>query len=95
MSKKVRLEEQEYFEVMVISFRSGFQIYHNVKLVRILSKEYNLIIMVDYMPVLGELDGALSIVTENEETNIEHVRGFYVMRNNMLKILIREDSHVE
>jgi hypothetical protein len=95
MAKSTWAEEKKYFEVIVISFKNGFQIFHNVRLVRLISKRYNLLIMVDYMPVLGEMEGSLTIVSENQEVRMDQVKCFYVMRNNMLKVLIREDSHVE
>jgi len=95
MSNEVLSADKKYIEVIVISFKSGFQIYHNVKLIRLLSKQYNLLMMVDYMPVVGELDGKLVIVSEKEEVCFDHIQGFYVMKNNVFKLLVREASHVE
>ena len=95
MAKSVATNEKKYFEVIIISFENGFQMYHNVKMVRIKSKDHNLLIMVDYMPVLGELDGSLTIVSESQEVVMDNLKCFYVMKNNVLKVLIREDSHVE
>jgi hypothetical protein len=51
--------------------------------------------MVDYMPVVGELEGKLVIVSDDEEVSFEDIRGFYVMKNNVFKLLVKEDSHVE
>jgi hypothetical protein len=95
MARGVRTEENKYFEVIIISFRDGFQMFHNVRMARIKSRDYNLLIMVDYMPVLGELDGSMTIVSESQEVVFENLKCFYVMKNNVLKVLIREDSHVE
>ncbi len=89
------VEEKKYIEVIVISFQSGYQIYHNVRLIRLKSKQYNLLIMLDYMPVVGELDGEISIVSDTDEIKLENVQGFYVMKNNVFKLLIKEDLHVE
>jgi len=95
MAKKAQVEEKKYIEAIVISFQNGFQIYHNVKIIRILSKKYNLLIMVDYMPVVGELEGNLVIVSDSVEVSLENIQGFYVMKNNVFKLLIKEDYHVE
>ncbi len=95
MAAKTFEEEKKYIEVIVISFQSGYQIFHNVKLIRLKSKKYNLLIMIDYMPVVGELDGDISIVSETDEIKLENVQGFYVMKNNVFKLLIKEDLHVE
>lgn len=94
MAKEAR-DIKKSIEVIIISFQNGFQIYHNVKIIRLYSKEYNLLMMVDYMPVVGELEGRLVIVSEEEEVTLDNVRGFYVMKNNVFKLLIKEDSHVE
>jgi hypothetical protein len=95
MAKRTLPEEKKQIEVIIISFQNGFQIYHNTKIIRILSKQYNLLIMVDYMPVVGELDGKLVIVSEEEEVSFENIRGFYVMKNNVFKLLIEENTHAE
>ncbi|MFT4145824.1 MAG: hypothetical protein QM644_15335 [Mobilitalea sp.] len=94
MAKEAR-EIKKSIEVIIISFQNGFQIYHNVKIIRLVSKEYNLLMMVDYMPVVGELEGKLVVISEEEEVTLDNVRGFYVMKNNVFKLLIKEDSHVE
>jgi hypothetical protein len=95
MAKEVKATENKYIEAIIISFRNGSQIYHNVKLIRLLSKDYNLLMMVDYMPVVGEVNGKIVIVSDNEEVTFDHIQGFYVMKNNVFKLLVREDSHVE
>lgn len=95
MAKEAKALLNKYIEVIIVSFRNGFQIYHNVKLIRLISKQYNLLMMVDYMPVVGELEGKLVIVSDNEEITFDHIQGFYVMKNNVFKLLVREDSHVE
>jgi hypothetical protein len=95
MTKRTLSEEKKQIEVIIISIQNGYQIYHNTKVIRILSKQYNLLIMVDYMPVVGELDGKLVIVSDEEEVSFDHIRGFYVMKNNVFKLLVEENVHAE
>ena len=95
MAEKAFEEQKKYIEVIVISFQNGYQIYHNVKLIRLKSKTYNLLIMIDYMPIVGEIDGDISIISDKEEIRLENFQGFYVMKNNVFKLLIKEDLHVE
>ena len=95
MAKSTLSEDKKQIEVIIISFENGFQIYHNAKIIRILSKQYNLLIMVDYMPMVGELDGRLVIVSEEEEVSFDNIQGFYVMKNNVFKLLVKENSNAE
>lgn len=95
MAKPIQAVGRKYIEAIVISFKDGYQIYHNVRLIRILSKKYNLLMMVDYMPVVGELDGDIVIVSEDDEVIMNDIHGFYVMKNNVFKLLVREDIHAE
>jgi hypothetical protein len=95
MAKTVQNAVKKSIEAIVISFRNGYQIYYNVKLIRIVSKKYNLLIMVDYMPIVGELDGDIEIVTENDVVSMKNINAFYIMKNNVFKLLIREDTHAE
>ena len=95
MAERAIEEQKKYIEVIVISFQNGYQIYHNVKVIRLKSKTYNLLIMIDYMPIVGEIDGDISIISDKEEITLESFQGFYVMKNNVFKLLIKEDLHVE
>ena len=95
MAKTVQNAVKKSIEAIVISFRNGYQIYYNVKLIRIVSKKYNLLIMDDYMPIVGELDGDIEIVSENDVVSMKNIKAFYIMKNNVFKLLIREDTHAE
>lgn len=95
MAKTVQNAVKKSIEAIVISFRNGYQIYYNVKLIRIVSKKYNLLIMVDYMPIVGKLDGDIEIVSENDVVSMKNINAFYIMKNNVFKLLIREDTHAE
>ena len=95
MAKTVQNAVKKSIEAIVISFRNGYQIYYNVKLIRIVSKKYNLLIMVDYMTIVGELDGEIEIVSDNDVVSMKNINAFYIMKNNVFKLLIREDTHAE
>lgn len=84
----------KHMEAIVISLHDGYKIYHNVNLIRIKDKNYNLLVMVDYMPIVGELDGSLSIVSDEEEVRVDNITGFYFIKSNVFKLLIKEDDYV-
>jgi hypothetical protein len=94
-AKETKAAVKKHMEVIIVSFHNGFQIYHNIRVIRVLCKTYNLLIMADYMPLVGELDGKLVIVSDSEEVCFENMQGFYVMKDNVFKLIVKEDSHVE
>lgn len=86
--------ETKRMEAHVSNFRNGLRVYRNVWAVRIQSRDYTLLIMEDYLPTIGEVDGRVCILTEEDEYRLEGVRGFFCQRENLFELLIEEDSHV-
>lgn len=82
-------------EVRVSSFENGLEVYHNVQLIRVKSAKYNLLIMEDYLPVIGQIDGSVSFVGEEKEYSIENIQGFFCHKHNVFSLLIKERSHVD
>ena len=81
----------------VLGFKEGLQAFEHVELVRIVSDKYNLLILKDYMPVLGETHGKVEIVQEDGDRTetYEEIDGFFIHRNNEFELLITEDDYVE
>lgn len=69
----------------------GLKEMEGVRLIRIKSREYNLLIMEDYMPVIGEIDGDVTIVAEGEEYRVQGITGFFSHRKNLFSLMISED----
>lgn len=74
----------------IISMEEGLREMEGVRLIRIKSKEYNLLIMEDYMPVIGEIDGDVTILSE-EEYKVSGITGFFSHRKNLFSLMISED----
>jgi len=85
---------KKYIETIIISFDSGFRIFHDTKMIRLKSKNSNLLIMIDYMPTVGELEGSIEIISDNEVFKMEDVSGYYVVKNNVFKLLLREEKSI-
>lgn len=111
-------QQEKRIEAIVISYKEGFTVYHNVKMIRLKGRDINLLIMPDYMPTVGEINGMVEILCEefstgyvdssflghstelgNDEKNakkcirLESVSGFFVVKNNVFKLLQKEDSY--
>lgn len=79
-------------QVRISSFKRGFHVYNNVNLIRIKSKEYTLLIMADYLPTIGEIEGDVSFVCNTEETVIQDIRAYYMHKANVFSLMIEEAS---
>lgn len=80
----------EGIKVRIFDLNKGLVEYEHIKIVRILSKDYNLLIMQDYLPIIGEIEGDIDI--KNEELNLTYnnIEAFYVNSNNVFNLMIRE-----
>lgn len=84
-------EEVKTNEMKVRVFSlDGLKEYDDVKIVRIVSKDYNLLIMKDYLPIIGEIDGNVDIKSDKEEINLKNIKAFYMNSNNEFNLMIRE-----
>lgn len=93
------LQPDKRIEAIIISYNDGFTVYHDVKMIRLKGKDINLLIMADYMPTVGEIDGDVELVREDSFKGgiviLKQVSGFFVVKNNVFKLLLREDNHVQ
>ena len=84
-------ENNESHEMKVRVFSlDGLKEYENVKIVRIVSKDYNLLIMKDYLPIIGEIEGNVDIKSDTEEVNLKDIKAFYMNSNNEFNLMIIE-----
>lgn len=76
--------------VKIFDLNRGLIEYEHMKIIRIISKDYNLLIMQDYLPIIGEIDGSIEI--KNEEINLSYkkINAFYMSSNNVFNLMIKE-----
>lgn len=79
-------------KVLVLDIEKGFKEYEDVRTVSIKSKNYTVMIMLDYAPTIGDIDGSLSLLLESNEIYYEHVKGFYHVNKNEMTILITSNE---
>lgn len=80
----------EHFKVRIFELNHGLREYDEIKVVRITSKDYNLLIMVDYLPLLGEFDGNIDIKGKDVDLSFKNIKGFYMNNNNVFNLMISE-----
>ncbi len=62
----------------------------NLKFIRIKSSKYNLLVMRDYMPNIGEVDGDVTFEGEDGVREFLNIKGFYMHKKNEFELLIKE-----
>ena len=81
--------ENKGITVNVFELKSGLTVYENVSYVRIISKDYNLLVMLDYMPIIGEIEGRVDIKIPDREISFENIKASYMNSNNVFNLMIQ------
>lgn len=76
--------------VKIIDEEVGIRRIERVKAIRIQSDEYVLLMMEDYSPTLGEIEGKITFITAEDEIIYDKVKGFYRLSGNEFSFVIRE-----
>ena len=63
-------------KVKVFDIRNGMRVYDNIKIIRIISKDYNLLIMKDYLPIIGEIEGSVDIKNDVVNESFKNIKAF-------------------
>jgi len=79
--------------VNVFDLKSGLTTYKNVSYIRITSKDYNLLVMLDYLPIIGEVKGKVDIKLEDEEINFTNIKASYMNSNNVFNLMIQGEEN--
>ena len=88
----VNVGSGEGFKVRIFDLNTGLTEYEHIKIVRIVSKDYNLLIMEDYLPIIGEIEGSIDIKGEDVDLNYSKIKAFYMNSNNVFNLMIKEDE---
>ena len=76
--------------VRVFDLNKGLVEYDNVKYIRITSQDYNLLIMEDYLSIIGEIEGSVDIMGESVDISYRDIRAFYMNSKNVFNLMIKE-----
>ena len=90
--KVIKLTEDEgKIKVKVLSLKKGLIEYEDVQFIRILSKKYNLIILKDYLPIIGEIEGNIEIEKKEDNIKLENIKGYYMHKKNQFNLFLKEE----
>ena len=77
-------------KVRIFDMDHGLREYEDIKIIRIISKDYNLLIMKDYLPIIGEIEGSVDIKNDNVDLSFKDIKAFYMNSNNVFNLMIKE-----
>lgn len=77
-------------KVRIFDMKHGLVEYEDVKTIRIVSKDYNLLIMKDYLSVIGEIVGNIDIKGDDVDVSFKQIRAFYMNSKNVFNLMIEE-----
>ena len=77
-------------KVRIFDIENGLREYKDIKIIRIISKYYNLLIMKDYLPIIGEIEGSVDINNDEVNLSFKDIKAFYMNSNNEFNLMIKE-----
>ncbi len=90
--KNKKSTEEKTITVKILSMKKGLIEYENVQFIKIKSKKYNLMIMKDYLPIIGEIQGEIEIETLKEKVKLDNIIGYYIHKHNEFNLFLKEDK---
>lgn len=76
----------------IVSMENGLQEFEEIEMIRVKGENHSLLILQNYMPLLGRLDGYVDIVLENETLRIQDVQGYYMHKQNEFSLLVEKGN---
>lgn len=83
--------KKKSMSVKILNINKGLIEYHDVKYIRIKSKYYNLMIMQDYLPIIGELEGDIKFELVNDTIELNNIQGYFMNKQNQFNLFIKDE----
>ena len=87
-------------KVRIFNIENGLREYKDIKIIRIISKDYNLLITYDKvirsrfirrdLPIIGEIEGSVDIKNDEVNLSFKDIKAFYMNSNNEFNLMIKE-----
>jgi hypothetical protein len=79
-------------QAQISSFKEGLQKFDDLNIVRVRGKKARLLIMEDYAPIIGEVDGDVDLIGRESYQTLKNVKGFFCHEHNVFFLLLRENT---
>lgn len=74
----------------VVSMEQGLQEFENLEMIRVKSRKHTLLIMKNYMPVIGELQGYVEFVFADHTIRMDNLKGYFMHKKNEFSLMVQE-----
>ena len=78
--------------VKILNINTGLVEYDDVKFIKIKSKDYNLLIMQDYLPIIGQIEGNIKIELADKVVEFDNINGYFMNKKNQFNLFIKEEE---
>ncbi len=75
--------------VNVFELETGLTTYKGCEYIRITDDKYNLLIMLDYTPIIGEISGKIDIMYNGNELHFDNIKASFMNSNNVFNLMIQ------
>lgn len=75
--------------VNVFELETGLTTYKDCEYIRITDEKYNLLVMLDYTPIIGEVNGKIDIMYNGQEIHYEGINASFMNSNNVFNLMIQ------
>ena len=76
--------------VKLFSLNNGLTEYSDVISIKLVSKDYNLLVLKDYIPIIGEVDGSVEVKYQDKNLLLENVFAYYMNQDNVFNLILKE-----
>ena len=77
-------------QARISDFEHGLRVYDDLRLIRIKSTDYSLLIMEDYFPTIGRINGTVELVSDSDTVLLGKLVGYYLHRDNEFSLMVEE-----
>ncbi len=83
-------KENGRISARIVDPAAGLTAISGIYAVRIHSKDFYALIMNDYLPTLGKIDGDITFLSNDGEHSYRAIKGFYKHQHNEFTLLVEE-----
>ncbi len=75
--------------VKIMSLQDGVKTITDCLAIKIKSEKYNLLIMENHAPLIGEIKGNIEITLKDKKMTFDNINGYYLNLDNTFKLMLR------